>query len=162
MAGFYITPTLYIEFILVRLWRKLLAYINALESIPGTNQYWAISVKFIDQGINGLSLTGFEPMQLAILGLLVWRVNHSTTPPPTLKRLRGDFPTTGAGSSKVPLRALIQECEGIWVEPPTFLHVLQPWFILTLCQVVSNVKYSFLFSLLKLALCAIFITKVGL
>ena len=32
----------YTEFILVRLWRKLLAYINTLESIPGTNQYRAV------------------------------------------------------------------------------------------------------------------------
>ena len=28
---------------------------------------------------NRLSLTGFEPMRLTILRLLVWRVNHSTT-----------------------------------------------------------------------------------
>ena len=64
----------YTEFILVRLWRKLLAYRNTLESVPGINQYWAISVKFLAQGNNGLSLTGFEPMRLAILILLVRRV----------------------------------------------------------------------------------------
>ena len=66
----------------VCLWRKLLAYRNAFESVPGTNQFWAISVKFLAQGNNGLSLRGFEPKRLAILRLLVWRVNHSTMPPP--------------------------------------------------------------------------------
>ena len=71
----------YTKFILVRLWRKLPAYRKTLESVPGTNQYWAISVKFFAQGNNGLSLTGFEPMQLAILRLLVRRINHSTMPP---------------------------------------------------------------------------------
>ena len=50
----------YTEFISVWLWRKLLACINTLESVPGTNQYWAISVKFLAQGHNSLSLTGFE------------------------------------------------------------------------------------------------------
>ena len=66
----------YTEFILVRLCRKLLAYINTLESIPGTDQYWVISVKFLAQGNNGSSLTGFEPMRLMIVRLLVRRVNH--------------------------------------------------------------------------------------
>ena len=56
----------------------LLAYINTLEIVPGTNQYWAISVKFLDQRNNGLSLTGLAI--LAILRFLVWRVNRSTTP----------------------------------------------------------------------------------
>ena len=46
---------------------KLLAYRNTLESVPETDQYCAISVKFLAQGNSGLSLTGFEPMQLAIL-----------------------------------------------------------------------------------------------
>ena len=73
----------FFSFILVQLWRKLLAYINTLESVPGTNQYWAISVKFIAQRNNGLSLTGFEPIWLAILRLLVRRVNYSTTAPCT-------------------------------------------------------------------------------
>ena len=71
----------YTEFILVWLCRKLLAYRNTLESFPGTNQYWAMSVKFLAQGNNGLPLTWFEPMWLAILRLLVWCVNHSTTLP---------------------------------------------------------------------------------
>ena len=70
----------YTEFILVRLWRKFLAYINTFESVPGTKQYWAISVKFLAQGNNSLSVTGFKPMRLAILRL-VRHVNHSTTPP---------------------------------------------------------------------------------
>ena len=64
------------EFILVRLWRKLLADRNTLESIPGTNQYWAISVKFLAQGNNRV-----WTIWLAILRLLVWRVNHSTRTP---------------------------------------------------------------------------------
>ena len=63
----------YAKFILVWLRRKLLAYINTLESVLGTNQYWAISVKFLAQGNNSLSLIGFEPMRLAILRLLVRR-----------------------------------------------------------------------------------------
>ena len=78
---FSLVYLVYTEFILVRLWTKLLAYRNTLESVPGTNQYWAISVKFLAQAINGLSLTGFEPKQLAILRLLVWHVNHLTMPP---------------------------------------------------------------------------------
>ena len=78
---YYIIAVVYTEFNLVWLWRKLLAYRNTLESVPGTNQYWAISVWFLAQGNNGLSMTGFEPMRLAILRLLVRRVNHSTTPP---------------------------------------------------------------------------------
>ena len=61
----------YTEFILVRLCRKLLAYRYTLESVPGTNHYWEISVKFLAQGNNGLPLTGFEPMRLALLKLLV-------------------------------------------------------------------------------------------
>jgi len=28
--------------------------VNLLESVPGTNQYWAMRVKFLAQGINGL------------------------------------------------------------------------------------------------------------
>ena len=73
----------YTEFILVPLCRKRfsLIYRNTLESVPGTNQYWAMSVKFLAQGNNNLALTGFEPMRLAILRLLVRRVNISTTPP---------------------------------------------------------------------------------
>ena len=69
------------EFILVRLCRKLLSYRSTLKSVPGTNQYWAMRVKFFAQGNNELSLTGFEPIRLAILKLLVRHVNHSTTPP---------------------------------------------------------------------------------
>ena len=37
--------------------------------------------RFFAEGNNGLSLTGFEPMRLAILRLLVRCVNHSTRPP---------------------------------------------------------------------------------
>jgi hypothetical protein len=55
----------YTEFILVRLCRKLLAYKHTFESIPGTNQYWAMSVKFLAQGNNDMLLSGFEPMRLA-------------------------------------------------------------------------------------------------
>ena len=74
----------YTEFILFRLCRKLFSlYRNTLESVPGTNQYWAISLKFPAEGNNGLSLTGFEPMRLAILRLLVRRINLSTTSPPS-------------------------------------------------------------------------------
>ena len=68
----------YTEFILVRLWKKLLAYRNTLESVPGTNQYWAINAKFLAQGNNGLSPTGFEPMRLGIVRLPVrrFKVKH--------------------------------------------------------------------------------------
>ena len=38
-----------------------------------------MSVKLLAQGNNGLSLTGFEPMKLAILRLLAWCVNQLTT-----------------------------------------------------------------------------------
>ena len=40
-----------------------------------------MSVKFLAQGNNSLTLTGFEPMLLAILRLLVWCVNHLTMLP---------------------------------------------------------------------------------
>jgi hypothetical protein len=40
-----------------------------------------MSVIFLAQGNNGLLLTGFEPMRLAIIRLLVRRVNHSAMPP---------------------------------------------------------------------------------
>ena len=40
-----------------------------------------MSLKFLAQGNDGLLLTGFEPMQPAILGLLVRCVNHSTMLP---------------------------------------------------------------------------------
>ena len=54
-------------------------YRNNLESIPRTNQYWAVSVKFLAQWNNNLSMTHeFERMQLAILRLPVRNVNHST------------------------------------------------------------------------------------
>ena len=82
MVNIYLyVSSVFTEFILVRLWRKLIPYRNTLESVPGTKQYWAMSVKFLAEGNNGLPLTGFEPMRLAILRLLVWCVNHSTTPP---------------------------------------------------------------------------------
>ena len=68
---------LYTEFVLVWLCRKLLAYRNTLESVPGTNQYWAVSVKFLAHGNNSLSLTVFEPMWLTIIRLLVKCFNHS-------------------------------------------------------------------------------------
>ena len=47
-----------------------------------------MSIRFLAQGNNGLSLTGFKPMRLAILGFLVRRVNHSTTPPLCREALR--------------------------------------------------------------------------
>ena len=78
----FIDFSLYWIYFLVQLWRKLIAYRNTLESIPGTNMYWAISVKFLAQGNKRLTLTGFEPRQLAILRLLVRHVNHSFTLPP--------------------------------------------------------------------------------
>ena len=59
----------------------MLAYRNTLESVHGTNQYWVMNVMFHAQGNNGLPLTGFEPMRLAILRLQVRRVNQSTTRP---------------------------------------------------------------------------------
>ena len=46
----------YTEFILVWLWKNLLAYRNTLGFVPGTNQYWAISVKFLAQLNVGLIL----------------------------------------------------------------------------------------------------------
>ena len=57
----------YPEFILYWLCRKLLAYRNALESVPGNNQCSAMSVKVLAHGINVIPLTGFEPMRLTIL-----------------------------------------------------------------------------------------------
>ena len=65
----------HIEFIMVWLWRKLSAYWNSLESVPGTNQYWAISVK------QSCSRKQRLVPDRVILRLLVQRVNHSTTPP---------------------------------------------------------------------------------
>jgi hypothetical protein len=62
-------------------WEAILAYRHTFESVPGTNQYWAISVKFLAQGNNDLPLTGFEPTWLAIMRLLVRRVNLSAMPP---------------------------------------------------------------------------------
>ena len=41
------TNLFYTEFIVVQLCSKLLAYRNTLESVPGTNQYWAMSVSFL-------------------------------------------------------------------------------------------------------------------
>ena len=71
----------YTEFILVRLWRKPLAYINTLQSVPWNQP--VLSNQCLKE-INGLlSLTWFEPMRLAIFRLLVRRVKHSTTPPKT-------------------------------------------------------------------------------
>ena len=52
----------YPELISVQLCRKLGAYRHTLKSIPGTNQYRAISVNFLAQGNNDRALTGFEPM----------------------------------------------------------------------------------------------------
>ena len=77
----HVQAIVYTEFISIWLWRKLLAYRNTPDFVPGTNQYRAIGVKFLAQGNNGLSLTGFETMWLVILRLLVWHINHSTTPP---------------------------------------------------------------------------------
>jgi hypothetical protein len=63
---------------LISVWlsRKLKAYRQTLESVPGTNQYWAMSVKVLVQGNNGPPLTGFELTRKAILRLLVKRDNH--------------------------------------------------------------------------------------
>ena len=70
---------IYTHFILVRLCRKLLAYLNSLESVPGTNQYWAMNVvSSLAQGNIGLHLTKLEPMRLAIIRLLVRRVTFSS------------------------------------------------------------------------------------
>ena len=75
----------YTKFVLVRLCRKLFAYKNTVESVPGTNQYWeVVQSLLLMKTANDLSLTCFEPMRLAILGLLVQRINHSTTPRPVL------------------------------------------------------------------------------
>ena len=60
--------------------KKAVSYRNTFESVPGTNQYWAMSIKFLAQGNNRQSLTGFEPMWLAIIRLLVRHANHLTTP----------------------------------------------------------------------------------
>jgi hypothetical protein len=57
--------------------RKLKAYRHTFDSVLGTNQYWAISVKFLAQGNNDWPLTGFGPLLLAIIRLLVQRINHS-------------------------------------------------------------------------------------
>jgi hypothetical protein len=51
--------------------------IETLESVPGTNPV----LLFIAQRNNGLPLTGFEPTRLAILILLVRRVNPTVTLP---------------------------------------------------------------------------------
>ena len=71
----------YNTFILIRLYRELLAYRNTIEYVPGINQYWEMSVKFLTQANNGLPMTGFEPMRLSIFKLILRRVNHSNTPP---------------------------------------------------------------------------------
>jgi hypothetical protein len=62
--------------------RKLKAYRvrQTLETVPGTNQYWAMCVKFLAQGNNRLPLTWFEPTRRAILRLLVQCVNHLAMP----------------------------------------------------------------------------------
>jgi hypothetical protein len=57
---------IYTEFILV----KLQTYRHTSESIPGTNRYLAMRLKFLAQGNNGLPLTRFELMRLAIIRLL--------------------------------------------------------------------------------------------
>ena len=74
----------YTELILVWLCRKLVAKIETFQNpfLEPTMQYWTMIVKFLAQGNNGLTLTGFELIWLAILRLLVWRVNNWTTPPP--------------------------------------------------------------------------------
>ena len=64
------------------MWRKILAYIETLLNLfLEPEQYWTICVKFLAQRNNSLSLTGFEPMHLAILRLLVRCLNHSNTLP---------------------------------------------------------------------------------
>ena len=61
----------YTEFILVQLFRRLLAHRNTMESVPGTNQYWTMGVKFLAKGNNSLPLTRFEPMRLAKSEVLI-------------------------------------------------------------------------------------------
>ena len=51
----------YTEFILVRMCRNLLGYRNTPESVPGTNQYWAVSVKVLAQGNNRFPWQGLNP-----------------------------------------------------------------------------------------------------
>ena len=51
-----------------------------------TNQYRAMSVKFLAHWNNSLPLTRFEPILLAILKSLVRGVNRSTTPPPCTRK----------------------------------------------------------------------------
>ncbi|XP_060601612.1 phospholipid phosphatase 1-like, partial [Ruditapes philippinarum] len=50
-------------------------------TVPGTNQYKAMRVKFLGHGNNGLPLAGFKPTRPAIVRLLVRRFNHRAMPP---------------------------------------------------------------------------------
>ena len=59
MLPFLISLLVYTEFILVRLWRKRLAYRNSIESVPGTNQYWKIS--FLLKESTACPWQGFNP-----------------------------------------------------------------------------------------------------
>ena len=112
--------------------RKLLAYRNTIESIPGINQYRAISVKFIAQGNNGLSLTGFEPMWLAILRLLIRHVNHSTTPPLTPLSLLIGIIT----SFKILIQVSVQ------YDPMSFLYFTSVTTVLHYTHTVITVQCS--------------------
>jgi hypothetical protein len=47
----------------------------------GTNQCCTMRVKFLAQGNKNLSLMRFEPMQIAIIRILVQCVGHSVMPP---------------------------------------------------------------------------------
>jgi hypothetical protein len=49
----------------------VLEAIYILESVPETNQFYLMNVKFLAQGNNGLPLTDIEPTPPAILRLLV-------------------------------------------------------------------------------------------
>ena len=61
------------EFMLVWLCRKLWVHKHTLESVPVLSN--ELNVKFLAQRHNSFPMTGFEPMQLAILRLLAWCVN---------------------------------------------------------------------------------------
>ena len=43
----FVIIIVYTDLILAWLYRKLLPYRNSLEPVPGTNQYWAMSVMFL-------------------------------------------------------------------------------------------------------------------
>ena len=56
-------------YIFILLCIKLQVYGHSYKSIPGTDQYWVMRVKFLAHGNIGLPLTEFEPMQLDIFSI---------------------------------------------------------------------------------------------